>query len=154
MGENMKAISPVISTVIIVAIAIAISIGVALWVTGVVGSLTGGRENLMIMPDSNITISGTTPTLYLHIKNSGSGDAVIISLKVARVSVPLSNVKKSDFKVDNNTNTITVKAGSEGWIVVTLKNLNIDIKAGNVYTVSIMTDKGITYQQEVQAYSS
>lgn len=134
---NKRAVSPIIATVILVAVTIALAVGVAIWLSGVVGG-GGTSERLMILPDSNITGN----TLYLHLKNQGTADAYISSVKVNGTSVSLKDSNNQDLKV--------VKAGQDLWANGTLSFTPV---AGTKYTVYIYTSAGNTYYQELTAYS-
>ena len=147
---KQRAISPIIATVILVAVTIALAVGVALWFSGIIGG-AGSHEQLLILPDGNIVngtgTQGTQTTVYIHIKNSGSVDSQIISIKVGNMTAPLtgSNVQTT-FNTANNY--IIVPAGKDGWINITFTN-NPFIP-GTSYKVTIVTAAGNSYIQELQ----
>ena len=135
-----KGISPVIATVIIVAVALAIAIAVVGWIMGIWGAVTGGTEMLRVLPDSNITITDTNATLYLHIRNEGSGTAVIEKVVVGSLAITdTGNIKPS-----------SVPPGDH-WIEVTINDVKkANIVTGATYTVKIYTAAGYTYSAVVQ----
>ena len=135
-----KGISPVIATVIIVAVALAIAIAVVGWIMGIWGAVTGGTEMLRVLPDSNITITDTNATLYLHIRNEGSGTAVIEKIVVGNSVI----TDITDNKVPPG----------DHWIIKTnINTTEAAIAAGATYTVKIYTAAGYTYSAIVQALS-
>jgi flagellin-like protein len=144
---KQRAISPIIATVILVAVTIALAVGVALWFSGIIGG-AGSHEQLLILPDGNITNSTQGSAVYIHIKNSGSVDAQIISIKVGNMTAPLtgSNVATT-FNTANNY--IIVPAGKDGWININFTNY--PFIPGTSYKVTIVTAAGNSYIQELQA---
>ncbi|NAY90100.1 MAG: hypothetical protein GU347_05255, partial [Desulfurococcales archaeon] len=100
---KQRAISPIIATVILVAVTIALAVGVALWFSGIIGG-AGSHEQLLVLPDGYITNS-TPTTVNIHIRNSGSVDSQIISIKVGNMTAPLTgnNVNTTGgFSIGNN----------------------------------------------------
>lgn len=145
---KQRAISPIIATVILVAVTIALAVGVALWFSGIIGG-AGSHEQLLVLPDGNIVNGTQGSAVYIHVKNSGSVDAQIISIKVGNMNAPLtgSNVNTTGgFSIGNNY--IIVPAGKDGWINITLSD-NPFIP-GTSYKVTIVTAAGNSYIQELQ----
>ena len=141
---KQRAISPIIATVILVAVTIALAVGVALWFSGIIGG-AGSHEQLLVLPDGNITNS-TQTTVYIHVRNSGSVDSQIISIKVGNMTASFSEV---DTTFSKGNNYIIVPAGKDGWI-----NINFNDNPfipGTSYKVTIVTAAGNSYIQELQA---
>jgi len=142
---KQRAISPIIATVILVAVTIALAVGVALWFSGIIGG-AGSHEQLLILPDGNI-VNSTQTTVYIHIKNSGSVDSQIISIKVGNMTAPLTgNNVATTFNTANNY--IIVPAGKDGWININFTNY--PFIPGTSYKVTIVTAAGNSYIQELQ----
>ena len=147
---KQRAISPIIATVILVAVTIALAVGVALWFSGIIGG-AGSHEQLLILPDGNITVSSST-TLYLHVKNSGSIDSQIISIKVGNYTIPISSAQTlaATGYTTVSTSYILVPAGKDVWI-----NAGINSGGfipGSSYKVTVVTTAGNSYIQELQAF--
>ena len=126
-----KGISPVIATVIIVAVALAIAIAVVGWIMGIWGAVTGGTEALKIMLDSVLYINDTkAATLVLHIRNEGSGSAIIDKIVIGEI----------EFEPD----TTTIPPGDH-----IIRAYNYDavsqLSVGATYTVKIYTKAGYVY---------
>jgi len=134
----MKAISPIIATVILVAVTIALAVGVALWLSGLIGG-AGSREQLQVMPDSFLYVddSGNFQKLTLHLKNTGTADSTIVSIKIGNVNVA------------DNKLPYTVKVGFNGNVDFT--GATGKFTPGAKYTVTVYTDAGNSYIQEVTA---
>lgn len=73
--RNKKGISPVIATVIIVAVTIAVAIAVAFWMGGLVNIFT--RFEKLEISSAYADLAGTTFTVTLNFKNTGSAAAAI-----------------------------------------------------------------------------
>ncbi len=131
--NTRKAISPILATVIIIAVTLVIAIGVIGWIMGIWGSF-GTTESLQIYPDSNITISGGSKTLYLHVKNTGTAAATIKKVEI----VGVETVSESK----------TLNPGEEDTLSV---SLNKDYTAGTTYQVKVYTAAGNVYSTVVQA---
>ncbi len=148
MRAQLRGISPVIATVIILAVTIAIAVAVIGWITGLFGATTGGTEQLQIMPDSYI--NATNDTLFLHVNNKG-GDVTIYKIAVDGVGdADISTASVTGDITVNSDGTITVKAGADGWIIV---SLNGDAVAGTTYTVKVYTKNGNVFTASVTAKS-
>ena len=145
----MRGISPVIATIIILAVTVAIAIAVVGWITGLWGGLAGGTEQLVIYPDSNITINTGTndDALCLHVKNQG-GDITIDSIEVVGLATGLTTgINFNQNACTSGTNKV-IPAGSEGWVYV---DLGADAVAGTSYTVKLYTEGGNVFTAVVQA---
>ncbi len=146
----MRGISPVIATIIILAVTVAIAIAVVGWITGLWGGLAGGTEQLVIYPDSNITIdfTGTTDVLCLHVKNQG-GDVTISSVEIVGIGFNATAVSFNTASCATGGGNV-ISAGAEGWIYVALPG---DVVAGTSYTVKVYTAGGNVFTAVVQAKS-
>jgi len=143
---KQRAISPIIATVILVAVTIALAVGVALWFSGIIGG-AGSHEQLLILPDGYI-VNSTETKVYIHVRNSGSVDSQIISIKVGNMTAPLTgNNVVTTFNTANNY--IIVPAGKDGWININFTNY--PFIPGTSYKVTIVTAAGNSYIQELQA---
>lgn len=148
---KQRAISPIIATVILVAVTIALAVGVALWFSGIIGG-AGSHEQLLVLPDGNITVSSSsTPpvSLYLHVKNSGSIDSQIISIKVGNYTIQISSVSTP---TPSGSNYIIVPAGKDVWIYATFNSYGFI--PGSSYKITVVTAAGNSYIQEFQAVQS
>ncbi|MEM0020995.1 MAG: archaellin/type IV pilin N-terminal domain-containing protein [Fervidicoccaceae archaeon] len=134
-----RAISPIIATVILVAVTIALAVGVALWMSGLIGG-AGSREQLQIMPDSymNVSSTGSNAVIYLHIKNAGSIDSKIISVRVDTTNIA------GTYALGTTTTSlpITVKAGSDIYLTITPSG---NFPPGKSYKITVYTDAGGSY---------
>jgi len=132
--KNKKGISPVIATVIIVAVTIAVAIAVAFWMAGLVNIFT--RFEKLEISSAYATLTGTTYTVTVNFKNTGSAAASISDVLVngipasSTLGVLTAKVTTSssatgyDFKVaggvvpcqvgDIGTLTLTATAGTSG----------------------------------------
>jgi len=150
---KMKAISPIIATVILVAVTIALAVGVALWMSGLIGG-AGSREQLQVMPDSALYVKNQNnnyvlDNLTLHIKNAGSIDSKIVTIKIDTINVAGTyQTATSPFTSTTQLTTaplpLVVKAGQDVWLVVT------GVTSGNfppskAYKITVYTDAGGSY---------
>jgi len=150
---KQRAISPIIATVILVAVTIALAVGVALWFSGIIGG-AGSHEQLLVLPDGNITVSSSSTSsglLYLHVKNSGSIDSQIISIKVGNYTIPISSAQTfaATEYTTVSTSYILVPAGKDVWINATINSYGFI--PGSSYKVTVVTAAGNSYIQELQA---
>jgi len=145
---KMKAISPIIATVILVAVTIALAVGVALWMSGLIGG-AGSREQIQLMPDSALYVKsdGTFVNLTLHVKNAGSADSKIISIKIDTANVPGSSVTAyTDTAYASAITTslpVVVKAGQDVWLNIT--NAPGTFPPSAAYKITVYTDAGGSY---------
>ena len=128
-----RGIEPIIAVVILVAVTLVIAIGVIGWIMGWWGTF-GATESLQFYPDSYINAT-TSPTLYLHVKNSGSASAVIYKVEIPGVTTI-------------STATVTVTPGNETTLKLTFSGT---VTAGANYLVKIYTRAGNVYSVTVQA---
>ena len=116
----MKAISPVIATVILVAVTIAVAIAVALWMSGMVGALTGIEridivERYVEINDvhyvKNESQEKTTGWIvHLKVKNTGTRDTTITNLFINDKPIVYYNTTTSittTYTDDTDTYTTT-----------------------------------------------
>ncbi len=139
--NTRKAISPILATVIIIAVTLVIAIGVIGWIMGIWGSF-GSTESLQIYPDSNITIKGTSATLYLHVKNTGTATAVIKKIEIVGIATNTTGFSQS-----------SIKPGEETWITLNVGAAS-SYTAGTSYQVKVYTAAGNVYSAVVQAKQS
>ncbi len=153
MVVSRRGISPVIATVIIVAVAIAIAIAVAGWLMGLWGTF-GTTESLRVMPNSTLVVStttnGTTATLTLAVKNTGSKPATITEVQIVGVDSYTTFTLNSG----NTTTTaakVTVDPGKT--VVITIGGIT-GISPGAQYAVRVYTEGGNVYTGYVMATTS
>ena len=143
---NNKGISPVIATVILVAVAIAIAIAVAFWMTGIIGLFT--RFEKIEITYIYATKSGTTWTITLKAKNTGTADATIdnvfINGKPVSAIDAASITSPTDLASDG---TYTLSAGSE--VVIEISINDGDFTSGQSVEVKIHTASGQEYPKLV-----
>jgi len=132
----MRGISPVIATVIILAVTVAIAVAVIGWITGLWGSLTGGTEQLQIYPDTYIQVNNGSCTLYLHVGNTGSADAVIYKVEIGGVN--------------STTADNTLKPGEDTTLTYNITGTCI---AGSSYNIKVYTKNGNVFTAIVKAQS-
>jgi len=153
---KMKAISPIIATVILVAVTIALAVGVALWMSGLIGG-AGSREQLQVMPDSALYVKQSgkdyqLDNLTLHIKNAGSVDSKIVTIKIDTINVA-GKYKTAASPITSTTQLTTaslplvVKAGQDVWLVVTDASGNFP--PSKAYKITVYTDAGGSYMLEL-----
>jgi len=148
-----RGISPVIATVIIVAVALVLAVAVVGWIMGLWGSVTGGQEQLKIMPTSYIYFDETRGwVLHLEIQNTGSGDAAIMQIEVGSADV-ITDFSSATPQGDciPSGNMLIVKAG--GFCKVELM-LGAQYTPGATYHVKIYTKSGGVYPGDVVAKAS
>lgn len=137
------------------AVTIALAVGVALWFSGIIGG-AGKTEQLQVMPDSYINVtSGTSPsaTLALHVRNVGQIDSKIISIKIGNVNAGGTFTISPTGGGTTSTTTaypIVVKIGEDKWVIVSVGG----ITAPGTYQVTVYTDAGNSYNQQVTAYQT
>lgn len=76
MRKNAKALSPVVASIILIAVTVAVSIAVAAWM----GALTVGFMGSSSVNINSVAFTDTTATLSL--KNTGTNDVTITTVKV------------------------------------------------------------------------
>lgn len=74
--KNTKALSPVVASIILIAVTVAVSIAVAAWM----GALTVGFMGSSSVNINSVAFTDTTATLSL--KNTGTNDVTITTVKV------------------------------------------------------------------------
>ena len=129
---RMRGISPVIATVIILAVTIAIAVAVIGWITGLFGATTGGTEQLQVMPDSKLFSNGT---LILHLRNSGSADAVVYKVEIVGVGSQATTVT-----VTKGTDTTITVSGFSGITAGAQYTIKVYTQSGNVATATIVAE--------------
>jgi flagellin-like protein len=129
----MRGIEPIIAVVILVAVTLVIAIGVIGWIMGWWGTM-GATESLQIFPDSNITISNQTHTLYLHVKNTGTATAVIYKIEIVGVNTTYT--------------TTSLTPGNETTLIIQFTGT---ATAGANYQVKLYTKAGNVYSATVKA---
>jgi flagellin-like protein len=113
--RKKRGISPVIATVIIVAIAITVAIAVGLWITGIVGTFT--RFERIEITSAYATKSGTTFTINLKAKNTGSAAATITEIFINGKPISVAGATSSGLgnqtinPGDEISGTITLTTG-------------------------------------------
>jgi len=150
----MRAISPIIATVILVAVTIALAVGVALWMSGLIGG-AGSREQIQLMPDSAMYVdsNGNLVNLTLHIKNAGSIDSKIVTIKVDTANAPGGSVTAYTISSSSTTSItsslpVIVKAGQDVWLNIT--NVpGITFSPSKAYKITVYTDAGGSYFTEL-----
>ncbi|MEM4559457.1 MAG: archaellin/type IV pilin N-terminal domain-containing protein [Acidilobaceae archaeon] len=136
-----KAISPVVATVILIAVTIVIGVAVAGWLMGIWGGL-GGTEALKIYPNATLEGSDKGTNLTFTVKNEGSRDAKLISVRVEGLG-DCSNLQPEVVKVGAITTiTCTINKGSTPGAVYTVR---VYTEAGNVYPFQVAA-QGTTSQ--------
>ena len=86
LRKNAKALSPVVASIILIAVTVAVSIAVAAWM----GALTVGFMGSSSVNISNVAFTDTTATL--SVKNTGTKDVTIATIKVNGVSEDITDV--------------------------------------------------------------
>uniref|UniRef100_A0A7J2U3R6 DUF4352 domain-containing protein n=1 Tax=Ignisphaera aggregans TaxID=334771 RepID=A0A7J2U3R6_9CREN len=151
-----RGIEPIIAVVILVAVTLVIAIGVIGWIMGWWGTF-GATESLQFYPDSyiNATTSPTlSPTLYLHVKNSGSASAVIYKIEIPGVetrsgtsgTTSLAGTFIYSATTTSFSGDVPISPGVECTLIITLRQtytpganylVKIYTRAGNVYSVTV-----------------
>jgi flagellin-like protein len=121
--KDKRGISPVIATVIIVAVTIAVAIAVAFWMSGLVNIFT--RFEKLEITSAYATSSGTTYTITLNFKNTGSAAASISDVLVNGIPVSqmIGNVTSAkvngiDFAVATPPAPVPCNVGNIGQLVL------------------------------------
>jgi flagellin-like protein len=123
--KSKKALSPVVASIILIAVTVAVSIAVAAWM----GALTVG-----FMGSSSLTITnekfvtGTTNSIALTIKNTGTK------------SVTIAQVKVNNAVVTTTPATLTLTSGEAS--AADAMSLAVAWVAGNPYKVDLYDTSG------------
>ena len=112
--KNKKALSPVVAAIILIAVTVAVSIAVAAWM----GSLTIGFMETSEISITDVSFDGTSAaannTITLTIKNVGTSDATIASVKLNGAAGSTSDTPLTIADGQSDTLTITAAAWSSG----------------------------------------
>ena len=149
----MKAISPVIATVILVAVTIAVAIAVALWMSGMVGALTG-IERLDIV-EKYATANAQGWTVYLKVKNTGTRDTTITNVFIndkpitayTNISVSANNTTYPENITARNI-TESIGAGKELYVAIRISK-EAGFASGQMVTITLQSGSGGTYSATV-----
>lgn len=148
MALRCRGISPVISTIIIVAVAVAVSIAAVGWFMGFWRTL-GWTEQVQVMPDSNITITGDGATLYLHVRNGGTAATVIAKVEVVGVLTATSYgyIIGTATLAAQATSSLRLDPGADAWVIIALPKA----EPGTSYQVKLYTGSGSVVHAIVEA---
>jgi flagellin-like protein len=129
--RSRKALSPVVASIILIAVTVAVSIAVAAWM----GALTFNFMGSSSMTITNTLFSGTTNatdnTIVLSVKNTGTKQVTVASIKINN-----NLVQTSDF--DTTSSVLTYAAGATGTITID----NVQWVNGNPYKIDLFDTSG------------
>jgi flagellin-like protein len=123
MLRSKKALSPVVASIILIAVTVAVSIAVAAWM----GALTIGRMGTSSLTITNVSFPTNTTTIIITMKNTGTQQVTISTVKV-------NNVIKLSF---NGTKTLNPGDTDEK---LTINDVNWT--AGNPYKIDLYDSTG------------
>jgi len=136
-----KGISPVIATVILVAVTLVIAVAIVGWLFGLWGGLAGGSPSIQIT-NQKLSISDTTATLEVYIRNTGGG-----SDKILKVELLYGDVTK-----EGSPDAETIPANFAGWVKVTFTDVTLN--AGDTVIIKIYFEKSGTQTFQVTAQAA
>jgi flagellin-like protein len=124
--RSTKALSPVVASIILIAVTVAVSIAVAAWM----GALTVGFMGSNSVTVTTMSFSGTAGanpnTIVVALKNTGTKEVTIATIKVNNVVIPALNV----------TGTMTVAAAGSTSLTISLgTGSGAPWTSGNAYKV-------------------
>ena len=139
-GGKVKGLEPLVAAIILVAITLVIAIAVVSWLMGLLGTIMGEAESLVILPNASLRKPSPTTAwqLSVSIRNTGSSPSTIIGLFVANYSCNIV------------TGSVTVNPGE-------IKNLlnnpcpGANFIVGVRYTIKVVTAAGNAFYSEVIA---
>jgi len=107
------------------------------------------------MPDSALYVKQSDSNyqldnLTLHIKNAGSIDSKIVSIKIDSTNVQTGQSSQLGYVYNTTTTTTTipfiVKAGQDVWVNITKNSVSgITITPSKAYKITVYTDAGGSY---------
>jgi flagellin-like protein len=124
--NNKRAFSPVVASIILVAVAVAVSIAVAAWITGFTFSFANEEE--LQFSDTQWGINGDY--VELTLRNGGTADVVLDSLKV--------NGHVTEYTIVSGSQSI--KPGETSTVRVTY-----EFVVGNKYSFIFSTANGYNF---------
>ena len=123
--KNSKGLSPVIASIILIAVTVAVSIAVAAWM----GALTVGFMGSNSVTVTTMSFSGTsgaaTNAIVVALKNTGTKEVTIATIKLNNVVIPAANV----------TGVMTVTAAGSTSLTINLAGAGAVWTSGNAYKV-------------------
>jgi len=131
--KSRKALSPVIASIILIAVTVAVSIAVAAWM----GALTFGFMGSSSLTITNVAFNGgsnvTTNTVILTIKNTGTKQVTVGTVKINNIAAT----------IDNGANTTTLTYTTSGTTLTgTIQLDNVDWMNGNPYQFNLYSSSG------------
>jgi len=138
-GGKVKGLEPLVAAIILVAITLVIAIAVVSWLMGLLGTIMGEAESLVILPNASLRKPSPTTAwqLSVSIRNTGSSPSTIIGLFVANYSCNIGS-------------PVTVNPGE-------IRNLlnnpcpDANFIVGVRYTIKVVTAAGNAFYSEVIA---
>jgi flagellin-like protein len=122
--RSKKALSPVVASIILIAVTVAVSIAVAAWM----GALTVGFMGSSSVNINTVTFQGASDTeILLGVKNTGTKSVTVSQAKVNNAAATITG------------DTVTLDAGEEGSITLTLASAWVD---GNAYKIDLYDSSG------------
>ncbi len=94
--EKRKGISPLIATLLLIAIAVAASVLTYSWVMSMIGSQSAQAQTQLRIDTVSFNYNGTSNTVAVLVRNTGSTSATIESIAVRANSAGTSLVYDSD----------------------------------------------------------
>jgi flagellin-like protein len=133
LPRSRKALSPVVASIILIAVTVAVSIAVAAWMGALSFNFMGTEQITFTGYEWGSPGTGTVdPNFILKVKNTGSADLSIASVRIDGVA-PLTC---------NATLPYALQKGDEVAINLTRTN---DFTRGTQYEFSLVTAKGTTF---------
>ncbi len=133
-----RAISPVIATIIIIAVTIAIAVAVAGWIMG----LWSGYTAKPALSITDARLVNSTGTLYMWVRNDGSGDAVFQVVRVGGIDC----TNPSEVDVDGTNvgaiDKVVIKPGEFKNVTIVCEAWKGKFTPGGTVGIDIITKDG------------
>ena len=159
MGTKMcikkKALSPVISTVILVAVAITVAVAVAYWMSGIAGQYTKFEkiEIQSAWSEYDDTIpSSEFWTITLELKNSGTADAMLISVFINNKPIDQADIRCGMIDPDAVPPAkLLIESGSSVTVLIEIDDVAaITYTSGTTLNIKLHSAAGMDYIRLVE----
>ena len=111
--RSRKALSPVVASIILIAVTVAVSIAVAAWMGALTFNFMGSSSLTITNVDFNGTSNTTSNKLILAVKNTGTRQVTVSSVKVNNLP---ATIDASSVTTVSAGNTTSITLDNIGWI--------------------------------------
>ncbi len=133
-----RAISPVIATIIIIAVTIAIAVAVAGWIMGLWSGYTA--KPALNIYDAKLV--NNTGTLYMFVRNDGSGDAVFQLVRAGSIDCTDPQAIYKDGTQVSGYNAVVIKPGESSNVTIVCPAWAGQFIPGSTTTITVITKDG------------